>query len=75
MAAIGAFTSVVDNIVRPWLSRYGNLKLPGFVTFVAMLGGIVVFGGFGLLLGPLFVRLAVEALDIWRDKHAVEEVT
>jgi len=72
MAWIGAFTSVVDNLVRPWLSRYGKLKLPAFVTFVAMLGGIVVFGGFGLILGPLFVRLAMEALDIWRDQRARE---
>ena len=31
-----------------------------------------VFGGFGLILGPLFVRLAVEALDIWRDQRAAE---
>jgi predicted PurR-regulated permease PerM len=73
MAVIGSFTSLVDNFVRPWLSRYGKLKLPTFVTFVAMLGGIVVFGGFGLILGPLFVRLAVEALDIWRDRRPAEE--
>jgi predicted PurR-regulated permease PerM len=73
LAVIGGFTSVVDNLVRPWLSRYGTLQLPMFVTFVAMLGGIVVFGGFGLLLGPLFVRLAVEALDIWRERRSVEE--
>jgi predicted PurR-regulated permease PerM len=73
MAAIGCFTSLVDNFVRPWLSRYGKLKLPTFVTFIAMLGGIVVFGGFGLILGPLFVRLAVEALDIWRDRRAADD--
>ncbi len=72
LGLIGCFTSVVDNLVRPWLSRYGALQLPTFVTFVAMLGGIVVFGGFGLLLGPLFVRLAAEALDIWRERPARE---
>ena len=73
LGLIGCFTSLVDNFVRPWLSRYGKLELPTFVTFVAMLGGIVAFGGFGLLLGPLFVRLAVEALDIWRDRRRTAE--
>jgi predicted PurR-regulated permease PerM len=68
--AIGCFTSIVDNFVRPWLSRYGHLELPLAVVFVAMLGGMAAFGGFGLLLGPLFVRLAVEALEIWRRHRA-----
>lgn len=65
--AIGAFVSVVDNLIRPWLSRYGQLLLPTFVLFLAMLGGIATFGAWGVLLGPLFVRLATEALGIWRE--------
>jgi predicted PurR-regulated permease PerM len=73
LGVIGCFTSLVDNFVRPWLSHYGKLQLPTFVTFVAMLGGIVVFGGFGLVLGPLLVRLAVEALDIWRARSRPSE--
>jgi predicted PurR-regulated permease PerM len=72
LAAIGCTTSLVDNFVRPWLSRYGKLTLPTIVTFVAMLGGVFVFGGFGLILGPLFVRLAVEALELWREQAATE---
>jgi predicted PurR-regulated permease PerM len=69
MLLFGCAASLIDNFARPWLSRYGQLRLPTYVIFVAMLGGIVVFGGFGLLLGPLFVRLAVEALDIWRERR------
>lgn len=65
--AIGAFVSIVDNLLRPWLSRYGQLLLPTFVLFLAMLGGIATFGAWGVLLGPLFVRLATEALGIWRE--------
>ena len=41
--------------------------LPTFVLLLAMLGGIATFGGWGVLLGPLFVRLATEALGIWRE--------
>lgn len=69
MVAIGLFVSIVDNLVRPWLSRYGKLELPGFLLFVAMLGGIAAFGGIGLFIGPLFVRLAVEGLSMWRERE------
>jgi predicted PurR-regulated permease PerM len=36
------------------------------VLFAAMLGGLSAFGAWGILAGPLFVRLAVEGLRIWR---------
>ena len=70
MLAIGLVVSVVDNFVRPVLSRYGKLQLPTFLLFVSMLGGIAAFGGLGLILGPLFVRLAVEALDMLKEQPA-----
>jgi predicted PurR-regulated permease PerM len=71
---IGLVVSTLDNFVRPWLSRYGQLQLPTFVIFIAMMGGIAAFGGAGLLLGPLLVRLASEALEIWReDRSAAPE--
>jgi predicted PurR-regulated permease PerM len=70
--AIGVFVSVVDNVLRPWLSRYGQLLLPTFVLFLAMLGGIATFGGWGVLLGPLFVRMATEALGIWRESTKLD---
>jgi predicted PurR-regulated permease PerM len=66
---LGLVVSSLDNFVRPWLSRYGHLQMPTFVIFVAMLGGIAAFGGAGPLLGPLIVRLTVEALHIWRQEH------
>lgn len=73
MLAIGLFVSVVDNFVRPWLSRYGKLEMPTFLLFVAMLGGITAFGTWGLLLGPLFVRLAAEGLSILRDARKEQQ--
>jgi predicted PurR-regulated permease PerM len=70
LTIFGCAASLIDNLCAPWLARYGRLKLPMFVTLVSILGGIVVFGGFGLILGPLFVRLAVEALDLWREQRS-----
>ncbi|HMI93123.1 MAG TPA: AI-2E family transporter [Polyangiales bacterium] len=76
VVVIGLVVSSLDNFVRPWLSRYGQLQLPTFVIFIAMMGGIAAFGGAGLLLGPLFVRLASEVLEIWReDRKSLELVT
>jgi predicted PurR-regulated permease PerM len=69
LIVFGCVASTIDNVCAPWLARYGKLSLPMFVTLVAILGGIVVFGGFGLILGPLFVRLASEALDLWREQR------
>jgi predicted PurR-regulated permease PerM len=66
---LGVVVSVADNFMRPLLSRVANLDLNSFVLFVAMLGGITIFGTWGLLLGPLSVRLAVEALRIGRERR------
>jgi predicted PurR-regulated permease PerM len=68
MLAIGAFVSVVDNFIRPALSKYGRLSMSTFLLLIAMLGGIAAFGAMGLLLGPLLVRLALEAWEILHDE-------
>jgi predicted PurR-regulated permease PerM len=70
MAAVGCFVSVLDNLMRPLLARHAKLELPSLVLFVAMLGGIAMFGGFGLLLGPLFVRLGTEGLTLLKESRA-----
>jgi predicted PurR-regulated permease PerM len=67
---VGLVVSTVDNFARPALSRYGKLRLPTYLLFVAMLGGLAAFGAWGILLGPLFVRLAVEALALLRSERA-----
>ena len=66
---VGCAISVLDNFVRPLFSRRGHLQLSSFVLLVAMLGGMVAFGTWGLLLGPLFVRLSVEALRLGRERR------
>ncbi len=67
MLAIGCVVSIVDNLVRPLFAKYGHLQMHGLLLFVAMLGGMAVFGAGGLLLGPLFVRLATEGLTMLRE--------
>jgi predicted PurR-regulated permease PerM len=57
-----AVISTVDNLARPYLARLGQLQLPTWVVLVAMFGGIEVIGGWGLIMGPLLVRLAKEGV-------------
>jgi predicted PurR-regulated permease PerM len=67
MAAVGALViATVDNVTRPIFARYGKLELPTFVLLTSIFGGLAIFGPWGLLLGPLFVRLAKEALIMAR---------
>ncbi len=68
MLAIGCFVSLVDNALRPLLAKYGQLRMHGLLLFLAMLGGVAVFGASGLLLGPLLVRVAIELLAMLREK-------
>jgi predicted PurR-regulated permease PerM len=69
--AIAGLTLIgtVDNLVRPYLARRGSLQLPTYLVLVAMFGGIVVMGPWGLFMAPLLVRLAKEALAIRRDEQ------
>jgi predicted PurR-regulated permease PerM len=58
----------MDNLLRPLLARYGKIQLPMFVLLIAMFGGLATVGVWGLVLGPLVVRLGVEAMAIVRDE-------
>lgn len=70
---LGIYGAVIigslDNLARPFLARYGHLKLPGTIVLVAMFGGVELLGGWGILFGPLVVRLAKEALEVRRDQQ------
>ncbi|HVJ94483.1 MAG TPA: AI-2E family transporter, partial [Labilithrix sp.] len=59
--------SSIDNVLRPLLTRFGRLHLPAVLVLFAMLGGVAMFGAAGVLLGPLLVRFAVEALAIAKE--------
>jgi predicted PurR-regulated permease PerM len=69
--ALGSVVSIVDNLVRPMLARYGRLTLPTVVVFLSMLGGVALVGPTGALLGPLLVRLGVCAIGIVAEQPPV----
>jgi predicted PurR-regulated permease PerM len=67
MAGVGVvIIGSVDNLLRPVFARMGELELSSFMLLTSIFGGLAIFGPWGLLLGPLFTRLAKEALVLAR---------
>lgn len=67
MTGVGVcIIGTIDNFLRPVFSRFGKLELSTFMLLTSIFGGLAIFGAWGLLLGPLFTRLAKEALVIAR---------
>jgi predicted PurR-regulated permease PerM len=60
---------LIDNIVYPILVGK-RLSLHPMVSFIAIIGGLVLFGAHGIVLGPLVVALAQALLHIWRVRIA-----
>ncbi len=60
-----AVVSLVDNVARPYLLK-GGMALHGGVVFFSLLGGLAVFGGIGLVVGPLAITFLITALNMYR---------
>ena len=61
--------SLPDNFLKPLLiGRKANI--PTFILFIALLGGLQVYGFLGLLFGPLVVTLLTAFLQIYREEYA-----
>ena len=61
-----------DNVFRPLFAKMGKLKLHPFLVFFSMMGGIVVLGGWGLMVGPLVFRMALEVIEMVREERAAK---
>jgi predicted PurR-regulated permease PerM len=57
--------SLSDNVARPYLLK-GGMELHGGLVFFALLGGLAVFGGIGLVVGPLVLTFLVAVLNLYR---------
>jgi predicted PurR-regulated permease PerM len=71
MGLVGIFVSTADNFLRPVLSRHGKLNMSTFLLLLGMLGGMAIFGTWGLVLGPLLVRLALEGCRILEQERLI----
>ncbi|MCM2267993.1 MAG: AI-2E family transporter [Elusimicrobiales bacterium] len=57
---------LTDNLIRPVLIGKGA-KLPIFLLFLGIFGGLQVYGPIGLFLGPLLISCIIVFLQIYRE--------
>lgn len=59
----------IDNLLCPVL--VGNrLKLHTVLAFIAVVGGLILFGPAGLILGPVALTVTMVLPQIWPDRAA-----
>ena len=58
---------LVDNLVYPML--VGNrLRMHTVLSFIAVVGGLMLLGAQGVVLGPLIVAVTLTLIEIWRQR-------
>ncbi len=57
--------SGIDNVVKPLVLK-GAAQIHPLLGFLAILGGILAFGGLGFLVGPVILSLVLSAFRIYR---------
>lgn len=65
----GLVVSLIDNLLYPVLVGK-RLRLHTLPIFIAIVGGLFLFGGAGLILGPVTLALTVALVDVWRRRTA-----
>lgn len=61
--------SLPDNFLKPLLIGR-KAKIPTFLLFIGILGGLQVYGFLGILFGPLIVALLTAFVQIYREEYA-----
>lgn len=62
----GLAVGLTDNFLRPILIGKGA-KLPVFLLFLGIIGGMKVYGPLGLFLGPLLISCVIVFLQIYKE--------
>lgn len=62
---------LIDNIIYPILVGR-RLALHSMLSFIAIIGGLVLFGPHGVVLGPIIVAGSRTLLEIWRARLDLE---
>ena len=65
----GLVIGLIDNLLYPFLVGK-RMRLHTLPVFIAIVGGLALFGAAGLILGPLVLALTDAILEIWRRRTA-----
>lgn len=64
----------VDNLVKPIiLSSSSKDDLPPILTFITLIGAILIYGAIGILLGPIITQLALNAPSVLKGDEKMGE--
>ncbi len=70
LAIIGTFViSLSDNLIKPILIGE-KTKIPVFLLFLGILGGLHAYGVTGVFLGPVFITLFFALIKIYQDQYS-----
>jgi predicted PurR-regulated permease PerM len=65
----GIVISLIDNWLYPVFVGK-RLRLHTVPVFIAIVGGVIMFGAAGLILGPVLLAVAVALVDVWQRRTA-----
>jgi predicted PurR-regulated permease PerM len=65
-----AVVGLIDNILLPILIRK-RLRLHPALAFIAVVGGLMLFGPAGLVLGPVVVTITMVLLETWTSRTSL----
>ncbi len=71
LLVVGAFISVVDNLLRPTLVGKGT-RLSDYMVLVSTLGGLALIGMNGFVIGPLIAALFVSVWSLSAEERAAQ---
>jgi predicted PurR-regulated permease PerM len=64
-----AYSTVIvsgaDNVIKPLILR-GSARIHPLLGFLSIIGGVLAFGVFGFLIGPVVLSLVLSAIRIYR---------
>lgn len=66
------FISLIDNVIKPLIIGE-KVRLPYFLLFFGMMGGIKVYGLMGIFLAPVVLSMFFALIQIYREKYVIEK--
>lgn len=67
VATFGLISSGIDNILKPiFVSR--RTRMHPLLILMGMIGGLLLFGIFGIIIGPLILAYVLILLEVYRDR-------
>ncbi len=69
LASIGVIVSSGDNVLRAYLIK-GRVQIHELLVFFSLIGGIIVFGFWGVVIGPLILSLLFTIINIYEKEFA-----